>query len=481
MVRALVFFIKLALLVALAVWLAEQPGQVSITWLGYRLDTSVGVLLAAALLLGVVLALVYRFWRGLLRAPGRVRRQMRNNRRERGYRALTRGLVAVASGDREGARRWSKRADLLLEEPPLTLLLSAQAAQLDGNRNSARRDYTRMLEREETRFLGLRGLMLQAEEEGDGAGALKYLIQARDLKPETPWVQTALFSRAIRQGDLALALQSLEDQKRYKLTARNDINRARGLVLTERARRQAAAGDGKAALDSAKEAFRLVPNLPAAGAIYARQLAEAGKVSRALDALDLAWRSHPHPAIAELYLELRNVERPIERLKALQALTKTTRDHPESRLILGRAALEAELWGEARRHLLAAAGDTPGESVCRLMAELEEAEHHDSAAARQWLLRAAEGPGDPAWVCGTCGTLADDWFAICGNCGSFDSFSWKQPPRATMSTEPLVLAAAERGRALQAPSRRQAEENGEEVEDAETVDSESGKQVQPGQ
>ena len=99
MLRALRYGIVLALLVAAAVWLAEQPGAVTLVWRGYRLDTSVGVLIAVVATIAVIAALVYRFWRFLRHAPATVTQAWRDRRRRHGYEALTRGMVAVAAGD----------------------------------------------------------------------------------------------------------------------------------------------------------------------------------------------------------------------------------------------------------------------------------------------------------------------------------------------------------------------------------------------
>jgi HemY protein len=66
MLRALFYWLILAVLVGVAWYLADQqPGQVSIEWLDYRIDTSVGILLLAVGLLAGVAAVIYRVWRGL--------------------------------------------------------------------------------------------------------------------------------------------------------------------------------------------------------------------------------------------------------------------------------------------------------------------------------------------------------------------------------------------------------------------------------
>src|SRR5262249_2052424 len=156
----------------------------------------------------------------------------------------------------------------------------------------------------------------------------------------------------------------------------------------------------------------------------------------------------------------------------------------ESHLAVAAAALEAQLWGEARRHLEAASANGPSARACRMMAELEEAAHHASAAARRWPEPAAEAPPDAGYECSACpaghrlwqgqrvrrwperaaGGRVDAgyqcaagaaehrmWHALCPNCGAFDPPSWKVPARASA----LLLPGAEPGmvEALPPPQR----------------------------
>ena len=71
----------------------------SIEWQGWLIEMSVGrFVLATAITLAATL-IVIGFLRVIRRAPGRIRESLRTSRRERGYRALTQGMVAVAAGD----------------------------------------------------------------------------------------------------------------------------------------------------------------------------------------------------------------------------------------------------------------------------------------------------------------------------------------------------------------------------------------------
>ncbi len=449
--RVLLFCLKAAVVVWLAYWLVQRPGEVSVEWLGYRLDTSVGILVLAAAALAVLSALVYRFWRFLIRAPGDLTRSYRAQRRQRGYQALTQGMVAVAAGEREEADRWARRADKLLDEPPLTMLLSAQAAQLNGDEAAARRYFSAMLDNEETRFLGLRGLLTQALRDGDEARALDPARQAHGLRPRTPWVLQSLFDLSQRRGDLETAERALKESVRAKALPPPEAERKRAVLLLERAlaaRREGAGrpdGDG-AALDLARSAHKLAPGLIAANALLAELLIEAGEGRRAARVIEEAWGRAPHPDLASLYLRARADDDGIERLKTLGRLAERNRSHPETHLARARAALEARLWGEARRHLQAAAGPgglegQPRESVCRLMAELEESERADAEAARAWLTRAAGAARDPGWVCASCGAVAEAWSARCGKCRAFDALAWTEPPHVGPAGAPTALEA----------------------------------------
>ena len=201
MIRILWYLIKLVAIVIVAIWLASRPGEVSLEWLGYRIDTSVGIILLVAFLFGVVAALAYRFWGALLRSPRSIVDMFDRSRRRRGYKALSQGMVAVAAGDSNEAQRLANKADALLQEPPLTLLLQAQAAQLQGDEDAARRYFEAMLDDKETRFLGLRGLMTQCLRAGDHEAALTYARQAHQMRPKTPWLLEILFDLSERAGD----------------------------------------------------------------------------------------------------------------------------------------------------------------------------------------------------------------------------------------------------------------------------------------
>jgi HemY protein len=70
------------------------------------------------------------------------------------------------------------------------------------------------------------------------------------------------------------------------------------------------------------------------------------------------------------------------------------------------------------------------------MAEIEQGERHDAAAAHSWLSRAVRAPRDADWRCGNCGWSTPDWHAVCANCGAFDTLAWSAPATDTLEMMP---------------------------------------------
>jgi len=430
MIRALWYLILVTIAVGAAVYLADRPGAVVLDWLGYRIESSFTALLVAVTIIAASTALLYRVWIFLRRAPSRVTGAWRHKRRQQGYQALTRGMVAVSAGEADEARRQVKRAEVLLDEPPLTMLLAAQAAQLDGDEKAAEKFFQAMASRDETEFLGVRGLLNQAVKSDDTASALELARRAYRLRPKSDWVGTNLFDLQARNRQWLDARVTNDEMVRRKLVPGPAGRRNKSVLAYQLSRDAAALGDVSTALRELKAAVDLDAELIPAVTALAKALVRDGSQRKAASVIEKSWRLFPHPDLVESYWAAAEAEDALARVKASERLAEVNTEHEESRLAIARAALDAQLWGQAREHLefLLGGGNTASEArVCRMMARLEEAEHNDLAKAHDWLTRASVAQSDPTWVCGACGNAVADWTALCGNCESFDSYVWRAP------------------------------------------------------
>ena len=430
--RALVFIGLLCVAAFGAVWLAEQPGSVAITFAGYAIQTTVAVAVVGVIGLGFALALLWSVVNALIRLPARVTFASRARRRSRGYQAVSRGMVAVGAGDSIAARRYAGEAERLLGEEPLTLLLKAQAAQVSGNRAVAETAFARMMDDPETRVLGLRGLFVEARRRGDPRAALQYANEAARIAPAATWASDAVMEARCAAGDWRGAIAALERRQSLGLIDKATLRRQRAVLLTADALDRQER-DPHGSLQAALDAVKLAPDLVPAAALAGRLLSHRGDLRKAARIVEAAWKSGPHPDLADVYLNLRPGDSGLDRLKRAETLAKYSSWDPEARIAVARAAMEAREFARARSALEPLTHDRPTMRVCLLMADLEQAEHGRSGRSREWVARASRARRDPAWIAD--GVVSDRWAPISPVSGRLDAFQWQSPPDVLVAPE----------------------------------------------
>jgi HemY protein len=415
-----------------AVRLAEQPGSATVVFGGNSIQTSVAVAAVGVVGLALALNLLWAMFSGLIRLPSRLTFASRARRRSRGYQAVSRGMIAVGAGDAIAARRYANEADRLLGEEPLTLLLKAQAAQVSGNRTAAESAFSRMMDDPETRVLGLRGLFVEARRRGDPAAALQYANEAARIAPAATWASDAVMEARCAARDWRGAIAALERRSSLGLIDKATLRRQRAVLLTadalERQER-----DPHGALQAAQDAVKLNPNLVPSAALAGRLLSHRGDLRKAARIIEAAWKSGPHPDLADAYLNLRPGDSGLDRLKRAETLAKLSSWDPESRIAVSRAALEAREFSRARTALEPLLQERPTMRVCLLMADLEQAEHGVSGRSREWVARASRARRDAAWIAD--GVVSDRWAPISPVSGRLDAFVWQAPPDVLVAPE----------------------------------------------
>lgn len=360
-----------------------------------------------------------------------ISRYFDRNRERKGYQALSEGIVALASGEARVAMSRAAKAEKYLGRPELTNLLTAQAAELAGDGKRATEAYKLLLADEKTRFVGVRGLMMQKVAEGDQETALKLAEKAFAMKPRHLETQDILLKLQSEASDWKGARATL-GAKLKSGTLPKDIYRRRDAVLAL----QQAKGvmDDSASIDAreaAIEANRLSPDLIPAAAMAARSYINKGDTKNASRVLKKAWDVRPHPDLAAVFAEIAPDETPAARLKRFKLLTAVHPDDMETKLLLAELNIGAEDFPAARRAL----GDLPtshpnGRSLA-IMAAIERGEGSDDSVVRGWLSRALTAPRGPQWCCDKCQAIHAQWGPICDNCGGFDTLSWREPVEGT--------------------------------------------------
>jgi HemY protein len=437
MIRIVAFLVVAALAALGAAWVAERPGQIVMTWQSWQVTTSLAVALVFFIAAVLAAMLIWTIARFILRSPDLVSLFFRERRRARGWRAITQGLLAVGTGNLALAHRSASEARKFAGDNPLTLLLAAQTAQLEGDASNAEREFRAMLGRDDTKLLGLRGLYIEAVRRNDPVAAYGFAQEAARSDAMPAWSAEALIEFQTRARDWRAAIATLEAAVAAGVVDKTLARRRRAVLLTAQAL-EAEENNPALARELGQEAVKLAPDLVPAAALTGRLLGIEGSLRKAAGIIEKAWAAMPHPDLALAYTHLRPGDAAEDRLKRARKLAKKKSDALESKLMLARAALEAQHFVEARTILESLSGD-PTQRTCLLMAELEAAEHGDHGKAREWTVRALRAKRDPAWIAD--GYVSQEWLPASPRTGALDAFVWAVPDAAPGG--PILDQAAE--------------------------------------
>lgn len=450
LIKILAFVAVVTALTFGAMQLLEVPGGATIQVAGIELTLTplqlvfalVALVVAVWLFLKLAAFLIasFKFLNGDETA---ISRFFQRNRTAKGYDALSEGMLALASGEGHLAMTKAAKAEKLLNKPTLTTLLTAQAAEMTGDTRKAEESYKRLLKSDETRFVGVRGLLSQKLASGDTDTAMALAQKAFALKPKHEDTQDVLLKLQADKEDWTGARKTLD----AKLKAGNlprDVHKRRDAVLAlSEARDVLEDGNDIEAREAAVEANRLSPDLIPAAVMAAQGYIENGKARNASRILSKTWGAQPHPELAAAFAQIAPDETPAQRLKRFRTLTKQRPDDAETKMLLAELHIAAEDFPEAKRALGKLVEEDPTARSLTLMAAIERGEGADDAVVRGWLAKALTADRGPQWLCEGCQNIHPEWVPVCANCGSFDTLAWKRPPSGQVAmpagTEMLPL------------------------------------------
>lgn len=430
--RSALLFIKAGLLVAAAVWIAANPGQVSIVWGDWIVEADAGIALVMVLVLAGIIALIFGILPAIRWVLGRDRERRAVRRRAAAYTALTGGMVAIAAGDARRAAREIGRLDKVIDNKAYVHLLTGQAAQLRGDEAAAVAAFEALSEDEEASFLGQRGLIVAAIRLGTRENletALILGLEAFRQYPRSPWLLNTLGQIYCRTGRWAEAQAVLEGALKRGLLPPDDTRLQLAAILEVRAGEAEKNGDTGQALNFAKRAHNFDPSLTPATVRLARLELTAKHRRRVRSMIERVWsQDHgAHTALADIYVQATGATGTIARFRVLEGLHALNPASRESALILAEAAIEAGLIGNARAQLDLLAKDRSSARVVQLMARMAVAEGGDEADTSIWLKRVGQAATDPAWICAQCHNSAEHWRAVCPICHNTGQIHWVDP------------------------------------------------------
>ena len=456
LIKIVFFFCIVGALAWGAGFLLQAEGGLQIRAMGVELNPgpleSILLLVLLVFLVWVflkVLSLLSAVWKFLSGDETALSRYFDRNRERKGFDALSQGLMALANGEGNVAMAKAAKADKYLKKPELTNLLTAQAAEMAGDTRKAEETYRKLIENEQTRFVGVRGIMKQKLAEGDTETAIQLAEKAFALKPKHEETGDLLLRLQAEKEDWSGARKTLSTKLRKGQLPR-DVHKRRDAVLALSEAKYIISDESSIeARETAIEANRLSPDLIPAAVMAANGYIEQDKPRYATRVLKKAWEVQPHPDLAATFAAIAPDETPTERIKRFKALTKLNADHPETKMLLSELHIANENFPAARRALGDLVEADPDARSVTLMAVIERGEGASDTVVKGWLARALAVPRGPQWICDNCQHIHAEWKPICENCSSFDTLAWKRPPVSEVTMPagvqmlPLIVGALE--------------------------------------
>nr|MBX2833687.1 hypothetical protein [Micavibrio sp.] len=355
MIKALIFAVKVALIVGLALWVAERPGHVQLEWLDYKVTIHMGFFLLIILGLMLLSMTLFSIIRGIVGFPNSLKRYSQMQAREKTLSALTKGLSAVAAGDAKAAQIQANKAmKHKREEDSLPILLNAQAARLNGDEDKANKNYLKLIESKDASFLGVRGLLQSALDVNDKDTAQRLTQKALALHPKQRWIVKTAYDLAVQQRDWEEALGLLKKLERQHAESIKDYAHERAALYTGLAQDYLGKGWDEAAKEEFSKGLRTDRRFAPAVIELAYYYKGRGEAKSARKVIEKAAKHSMHDAYVSVWADL--VEQgagadKMVRYKHIVSLAKIAPKNARALGCAGAAAIDASLWGDAREYL----------------------------------------------------------------------------------------------------------------------------------
>ncbi len=422
------FTIAAALLALITVWLADQPGRITLDWRGWHVDSSAAFLAFFTILLCLIVWKVGKlfFW---LRYSGarRVERRLRQ-RQQDGLRFLTSGLNALAAQDLRGATRAQEAARKKLGGVPLITWVGAQIAAAKHDHKVAGSAFLTLTQEPSAANLGWRGLMAARQHTSLAGPQLKPIIAgalADKRIARQAYVHEARFAAAARAHDWEELRRALDTAEQHHALPRARLRQVEQVLLLARGQALQAIETKDGGLNSQarlllERAYKLAPDFTPAALAYIDALLNGGDRTTAGKVIAAGWLLNPSSALLERFEAAYENETALARLQRFERIAQKCPTALETQLALAQLSLAAELYGKAKTHVDTAQAQRSTARGHQLLADLTITQQGDAQLAHLYARRGfSETEANIGYQCQVCETRHTQFHFLCESCGAF--------------------------------------------------------------
>lgn len=420
------FFISLqfAIIVIIASWSVNNSYKISIVYEEFILSTSSSYIIALFFIIFLLVFFVQTYYFKIKNKFWNYKNDKLLKIKEKGYDSFVKGMISLANKDYKTFSIENKKVSKYLSNTTLNLLLKSESLKIQKKYDELSETYEEMVNIDQTKLLGLRGLMEQYLRNQDYHHALIYGERLFKISPYIEKIYDTLifiigktqnWQNLIKINDRALSLKIISKQI-------YSINKSISLYEIAKIKYLS---DQKESLKLMEQAVELRKNFPPYVAFYIELLINNGKANYAKKFVSKVWDQLPHPDYKNQIKNL-SAKLGISFYRLVGDITSKSRNKIESKKLIAESLINDKKWNEAREILSDLLDHKPEREVCLLMSEIEKGDSNDKQKIDSWLSRANFGEISNIWICNITNISQQNWTSVSKG-GYFNSLEWKKP------------------------------------------------------
>ena len=414
MIRVFLYVFVAAVLALLCGWFVSNPGEVEITFLDYRISTSLPVfLLALALLFFLLKIILLPFSFGDVVRAFRDRRENKEKQK-----IMLEYLTVVGEGNIQKYEALAKRvAKVFSRDTELKNLML-----LGITSGIKKAEVLKNLASEKgTELLALKHQIDEAGKTGKTSVLLSLYKKVFDEYQKAKWVVRPYINllSLFQKWDEILSVakkafrRGAVDKKTYLMMASSAMLE-KGFAKS--------GSDDNASAELISEAAKMCPDNAAAGVQNALILAQKGQQKKAMRELKALWKRAASLIVYETMDEVLSDAKPYDKIKAITRAIASGKYKAFNDIVLADAYAKASLWGQARELADKYISLYPSSAYgAKVMSEICAGDTVTLSKKDAQFKELADEKIDELkpFVCSACGARYNRWHSVCDNCKNF--------------------------------------------------------------
>jgi HemY protein len=373
-----------------------SAGHIIFQWLGYHVEISAILLLILSLVVIIASFMLIYFLIFLKNIPGSIKKYYKEKRDRKDLLLLLYGFGTLYNGDINKAKQIANKikiedADQLKLLEPVIAVFIAQCNEEQyfrdrSNEQKLEDSYQDLLQYDETRLLGLKGLITLRISNQCYRDALSYAVKALALQERTDWLLKDLIEIYMELGFYEKAEQIIKKTMKYEFIGEEEANLALIKTFISNANYCISHSQVDAAVDLLEKVLKIDPSYHTAVTCLSRIYYKSNRKRAAYKVIEKAWRQCPSMELAKFMLSLcqdYTVKKKIDILKTFISLAP---EEKEGYLSLVELYIKEEMLTEAREEMDKLLALHAADSyMSKLMALIEAKSNNNYSTIINWL------------------------------------------------------------------------------------------------